>query len=503
MKYLLGVDAGTTSFKGILINEEGKIISVVSQAYDLLTPSNNTVELEVEKYWEVFKRVISKLLDSSGVKPEHIVGLAIDSQGETLICLDKNGRPLRNAIVWMDNRSTVEAELIRQEFGLKHVYDVTGQPELTATWPATKILWLRRNQKEIFDKTYKYLLLEDYLIYRLTGKFYCEKSLISSSLYFDIHNGRWWDDILKFIGIEQDKLPAIEESGVAVGTLTDEASRETGLCKDTVVVTGALDQISGVLGAGAVHDNEICETTGTALAMCVSTEKAPPFNENLKVPFQCHAIKGKYYLLFWAQTAGIILKWFRDNFVNYNDLGNMSVFARMDMDAAKVPAGSEGLILLPHLSGSACPEFNPFAKGVFYGITLKHTREYFIRAVLESIGYMLKEQIETAESLGIRINEVRSLGGGAKSKVWSSIKANIIGKPIITLENDETAVLGAALLAGVGAGVFDSIESACSKGSVVKDRFYPESELVEAYVKPYQMYKNVYKALDTLFREEI
>jgi len=394
MRYLLGVDAGTTSFKGILIDEEGRIICVASQDYDLLTPSNNIVELEAEKYWEVFKKVVSKLLNKSGVKPEQIVGLAIDSQAETLICLDKNGRPLRNAIVWVDNRSTAEAEQIREEFGTKHVYDVTGQPEVTATWPATKILWLRKNEKEVFDNTYKYLLLEDYLIYKLTGKFYCEKSLISSSLYFDIHNGKWWDDMLRYIGISQDRLPTIENSGVAVGNLTDEASRETGLSKDTIVCTGAMDQISGVLGAGAVHENEICETTGTALAICVTTEKAPPFNENLKVPFQCHAIKDKYYLLFWAQTAGIILKWFRDNFVHYDDPGNMSVFARMDMDAEKVPAGSEGLILLPHLSGAACPEFNPFAKGVFYGITLKHTREYFIRAVLESIGYMLKEQID-------------------------------------------------------------------------------------------------------------
>lgn len=503
MRYLLGVDAGTTSFKGILINEEGKIISVVNQAYELLTPSNNLVELEVETYWEVFKKVVAKLLESSGVRPEQIAGLAIDSQGETLICLDKDGSPLRNAIVWMDNRSTVEAELMREEFGLKQVYDVTGQPELTATWPATKILWLRRNQKEVFDKTYKYLLLEDYLIYRLTGKFYCEKSLISSSLYFDIHKGKWWNSMLDFIGIDEDKLPLIEESGVAVGNLTDAACKETGLCKDTVVVTGALDQISGVIGAGAIHDNEICETTGTALAMCVSVDKAPPFNENFKVPFQSHAIKGKYYLLFWAQTAGVILKWFRDNFVHYTDLGDSSIFARMDMDAAKIPAGSEGLVLLPHLSGSACPEFNPYAKGVFYGITLKHTRAHFIRAVLESIGYLLKEQIEIAEGLGIKINEIRSLGGGAKSKVWNNIKANITGKPIITLENDETAVTGAAILAGVGAGVFDSIETACSKGLAVKERFYPEQELVEAYLKPYEKYKKVYKALDPLFREEL
>jgi xylulokinase len=502
MKYLLGVDAGTTSFKGILIDEEGKIISIANQPYELITPSNNMIEFEVEKYWEVFKKVVAKLIKDSGVKPDKIVGLAIDSQGETLICLDKDSSPLRNAIVWMDNRSTVEAELIREEFGLKQVYDVTGQPELTATWPATKILWLRRNQKEIFDKTSKYLLLEDYLIYRLTGKFYCEKSLISSSLYYDIHNGKWWDSMLDFIGISQDKLPIIEESGVAVGNLTDDACRETGLDKDTIIVTGAFDQISGVIGAGAIHDSDICETTGTALAMCASIKTPPPFNENFKVPCQGHAIKGKYFLLFWAQTAGIILKWFRDNFVSYDDLGNSSIYARMDKDATKVPAGSDGLILLPHLSGAACPEFNPYAKGIFYGITLKHTREYFIRAVLESIGYMLKEQIETAESLGIKINEIRSLGGGAVSSVWNNIKTNITGKPIITLENEETAVTGAAILAGVGTGVFDSIESACSKGSAIKDRFYPEDNLVEAYLKPYEKYKKLYKALEPLFREE-
>lgn len=503
MRYLLGIDAGTTSFKGILMNEEGEIISVANQGYDLLAPSSNIVELNAETYWEVFKKVVSRLIQESGIKSGDIVGISIDSQGETLICLDKNGLPLRNAIVWMDNRSTFEAELMRKEFGLKQVYDITGQPDITATWPATKMLWLKNNQKEIFNNVSKYLLLEDYLMYKLTGRFHCEKSLISSSLYYDIHKGIWWKDMLDFIGISENQLPKIEESGIAIGTLTDNASRETGLHKDTMVVTGALDQISGVIGAGAIHDNDICETTGTALAMCANIETPPPFNENFKVPCQSHAIKGKYYLLFWAQTAGVVLKWFRDNFVDYRDIDEtMNIFARMDADAASVDPGCDGLILLPHLSGAACPEFNPYAKGVFYGMNLNHTREYFIRAVLESIGYMLKEQIDVAESLGIEINEIRSLGGGAKSELWNSIKTNITGKPITTLKNEETAVTGAAILAGVGTGVFDSIESACSKGAAVKGRFYPEEQLVKAYVKPYEKYKKIYKALDPLFREE-
>ncbi|HOJ10393.1 MAG TPA: FGGY family carbohydrate kinase [Clostridiales bacterium] len=556
MCYLLGIDAGTTSFKGILIDEKGNTICIAKENYSLLKSgdnggnndygnNNNIVEFRAEQYWEVFKKLINKILAYSEVRPEEIAGLAIDSQGETLICLDENGIPLRNAIVWMDNRSTEEASELREVFGIEKVYEITGQPELTSTWPATKMLWLSKHQKDVFKNTKKYLLLEDYLNYRLTGKYVTEKSLVSSSLYFDIHKGQWWEEILNYIGITVDQLPEIKESGQPIGVLTEEACRETGLSRNTIVVTGALDQLAGIIGAGNIYDNIVTESTGTCLAMCMNAGSPPVYNEKLKIPCHYHAISDKYCLLFWSQTAGIILEWFKDNFyfldnsinsnsIRYNEnnyikknedsyskqsgqnsynsakqnenketkygiYSHNNIYKIIDDEAAKVPPGSEGLILLPHLNGSATPHFNPFATGVFYGVTLNHTRAHFARAIMEAVGYMLKEHIETAESFETEVKEIRSIGGGAKSTLWNQIKADITGKEIITLENTETASLGAAILAGLGTGIFKDLESACKKCIKIKDRYYPDTSKTLIYQSSYEKYKELYNSVYPLF----
>jgi len=503
MFYLLGIDAGTTSFKAVLFDEEGKEIAIGTEDYKLLTPSPTMVELEPENYWNTCKKVIRQVLDKSRVNPKDIKALTISSQGETLICLDREGNPLRRAIVWIDNRSDKEAEIIKEEFGIRRIFEITGQPEVVPTWPATKILWIRQNEPSLFKKVHKYLLLEDYLIYKFTGKFVAEKSLLSSTLFFDIREGKWWREMLNFIGISSNLLPEIRESGEIVGRLTDRASSETGLCRDTLVITGALDQAAGAIGAGNIAPGVITETTGGALAICATIDK-PVFTS--KIPCHYHAIKGKYYLLAWAQTAGMVLKWFRDNFCQLerenSKMRNLDVYDIMTQEASRIPPGSEGLIMLPHLSGSACPEFNPKAKGVFFGFTLKHTRAHFIRAILESIAFMLNKNIKALEGLGVQVGEIRSLGGGAKSRLWNAIKADVTGRPIITLKTEETACLGAAILAGVGVGMFNSIEEACHKMVSVRERISPNSKNREVYQKAYSRYLVLYDHLEDMFNPE-
>ncbi len=532
MNYLLGADAGTTSMKCMLINEEGKEICLVNEYYDISFKKNSVlnniiknnindemdyankiamdfgiensyisiVEFDAEGYWTTFKKAVQKVINLSKIDPSHIRALAISSQGETLICLDKNGKPLHNAIVWLDNRSTYEALEIKNKFGEEQVYNKTGQPEITTTWPATKILWLRNNEKEVFNQTYKFLLVGDYLNYKLTGKYCTDPSLSSSTLYLDIYEIKWWQDMLDFIGISESQLADIRNSGETIGDITEQACFETGLNHNTAVISGALDQMAGLVGAGNIVSNIITETTGTCLAMCVNITNHIPYSVEYNIPCHLSALPRKYSLLFWSQAAGAILEWFKNNFygkerITYNDI---------DCEASKINPGSDGLILLPYFSGSAFPLFNPYAKGVLFGLTLNHTRAHIARTIMESVGFILKEYIEIAEKIGVaHISEIRSLGGGSKSVLWNQIKADITGKEIVTLENPETSVLGAAILAGIGVGVFKNLQEASLKCVKMKERYYPNRLNYTVYENAYNKYKDLMNSIEHLFNVDV
>ena len=502
MRYLLGLDVGTTAIKGVLFNEEGESIAQFSSEYNLDLSKPDFVELNPDIYWESAKKVIRQILAKSKRKPKEIKALSISSQGETLICVDREGNPLRKAIVWLDNRSKKEAEIIEEEFGVKKIYYITGQPQVVPTWPATKILWLRKNERDIFNKTYKYLLLEDYLIYKLTGEFVCEYSLVSSTLLFDINKKCWWKDMLELVGIDEEMLPEIRESGQVVGNLTEVAAKDTGLSCQTLVVTGALDQAAGAIGAGNIKPGIITETTGAALAI-VATTQAPIFDPQMRIPCHCHALKNKYFLLPWCQTAGTVLKWFRDEFskeeMREAEGKNVDAYNILSQKAAKIPPGSEGLIMLPHLSGAACPEFNPSAKGVWFGFTLKHTKAHFTRSIMEAIAFMLKRNIRLLENSGVNVKEIRALGGGAKSRLWNQIKADVINKPVITSSQPESASLGVAILAAVAVGIFDTVKEACNKMVMIGERFSPSSENIDIYSRQYETYLRLYEKLQGLF----
>jgi xylulokinase len=400
-----------------------------------LIKRSDFIEFPAEKYFEIFSEAYKKI--SEGIQ---ISALSIDTQGETLIVCDERGKPLRNAIVWLDNRATKEAKIIEEHFSAKRIYEITGQPETPAGFPAPKLLWIKNNEPEIWAKTRKIMLLEDYILFRLTGNFVTERTLQSSSLYFDITKADYWKEMLDFIGIGRSYLPELKNSGDIVGYYGK-----------TAVVAGALDQIAGITGAGVVKQGMISEMTGTTMAVCALTDKIPDYNPESKVPCHYNAT-GNYCLMLWSPTAGMALEWFKNNFCENID------FKELDNLAEKIPAGSEGLTMLPYLCGSTMPEYNPKIRGVFYGIDLKHTKAHFARSILESVACMLKSYIDF---LGMDIKEIRAMGGGASSALWCQIKSDMTGKKICTLKNNETACLGSAIFAGVGIGLYPSIEDAC------------------------------------------
>jgi xylulokinase len=502
MDLFLGIDAGTTALKAALFDLEGRLLALDRQEYQLLTPAPAWVELEPEVYWQALCRAVRNALGHSRLDAGSVRALAISSQGETLVTLDGEGRPTRPAIVWLDNRAVDEAKWLAGQFDIEEVYRITGQPEIAPGWPACKILWLKRHEPDAFARTARFLLLEDYLLYRLTGCFVTELALQTSSLLLDIRRKMWWEPMLDILGLSPDRLGRLVESGEVVGPLSRAGAQDLGLTRGALAVSGAMDQSAGAVGAGNIAPGLATESTGGALAILATLEE-PRYDPQRRVPCHVHARQDAYCLLPWAQTAGMALRWFRDQFFDLErraalDRG-LDVYDEIARAAAQVPAGSDGLVVLPHLEGAACPEFNPAARAVFFGATLRHTRVHFVRAIMESVAYMLRVNLEIVEELGVPVREVRSMGGGAHSPLWLQIKADVLQKPLTPVAVEDAACLGAALMAATATGAHASLEEAVACMVRLGETVEPDAGRAEVYQQGYGQYLELYQRLAPMF----
>ena len=501
MKLLIGLDIGTTAMKIALYNIKGMLLAVSTQEYTLLTPEINVVEETETVYWDAFLKGMKDLQSQYGFSKNDELALAISAQGETLFFLDKEGKSLRNAIVWMDNRAENEAKMLKDRFGDDRCYEVTGQVSFEPCWPATKILWVREHEPDIFEKTAKFVLIEDYFIYRLTGKYVTEGSLLCSSTYWDIIEKKYWTEMLDFIGIKEEQLPEVRESGEIVGRILPEIAEQLGLGDNVTICTGALDQAAGAIGAGNIREGMFSETIGAALAICVPVSK-PVFDPSRKMPLHYFPIPNMY-MIHTFTNGGMTLRWFRDKFCHIElaaqKEGIGDAYDMISTEVSRIPAGSDGLMMLPHLAGSLAPDVNAKAKGVWFGFTLEHTRGHFMRALMESLGYILRRNIEALKDMGIEVQTVRSLGGGSKSRVWNQIKADINQVELETVKTKEAATLGAAILAGTAMGFFDSIDAAVDNMVTVKERIQPDKENFQIYDDGYEMYKKLMEDLKECF----
>jgi xylulokinase len=492
MPFLLSVDVGTTSVKVALFDERGCLVVSSLVEYQLLTPQPEWVELQAQVYWNSTVAGIKEVLVRSGVRAGEIRAVGVTSQGETIIPVDLDGRPLRRAIVWLDNRASAEAERVASAFDLDSFYTVTGLPEVIPTWPACKLLWLREHEPEVFGHTHKVLMVEDYISYRLTDRFVTEPAVCTSTGYLDIRQGEWWLPMLDYVGMGVESFPELVSTGEAIGTLSDEAAQETGLAADTLVVTGGMDQIAGAVGAGNVVPGLIAEVTGTALVL-LSTVEEPVYDPKKRLPLYRHALPGKYLLEPYCQTAGMAFRWYRDQFgsgKSYDDLVALAIEA---------PPGCDGLVMLPHLTGATSPRFNHSARGVFYGISLHHTQAHFVRAVLESVAFMLRENVELLHDMGVEAQSLISLGGGARSDQWLQIKADVMGIPVVPAACEETTALGVAILAAVALGIYPDIPVACRNMVRTRETIEPDPGVAAVYEAAYKRYLELYDALEDLF----
>jgi len=501
MKLLLAIDAGTTSVKAGLFAPDGRCLGINKHEYQLETPGVERAQLDPNIYWQACVNTVRDVLTCKHQPEDQVIALAVSSQGETLISVDKDGQPVYPAIVWLDNRAVSQAQYLAQHFHTR-VYQHTGIPEIVPTWTACKILWLKENEPDAFERAEKFLLVQDFLIYKLTGQYFTDGSIACTTMNFDIVHNKWWEEMLDYIGVKTSRLPEIVLPGTAVGKLSPQAARDLGLDENTMVVTGGMDQSVGAIGAGNYKSSIISETTGGCLALQVTIHE-PFIDEKKLIPVYFHSVPGKYLLVPVSPTGGIALKWFRDQFgqmeVEQASKLNADSYDLLTKLAESAPPGSDGLIMLPHLMGAYSPDVNPSARGAFVGFTLSHTRAHFARATLEGVAFLLRRNLDALAAAGISIQEIIATGGGSRSRFWNQIKASICNLPVISLKNEETALQGDAILAGVAAGVYASIEEGCQKMVVRKETFTPNQD-APAYQTQYAHYCDLDLGLADYFK---
>lgn len=484
-KYVIGVDLGTTAFKAGLFDDRGNTICIRTKEHMLLTPAPLTVEQTPDNYWTAFRDCVKDLMEHSPVDKEDILALSLSAQGETMAFFDDNMEPMSNFIVWMDTRPQKEAEDINAAFSPGEIVKTTGQGPIISLYPACKILWMKRNNPELFQKTGKLMLLEDYVLYRLTGKIHGEGSLWCTSYLWDINTKKWWPKMLDFLELREEQLPEIIETSSKLGKIRPAVAEELGLPLNLELVMGGLDQLCGAIGVGNGEPGIFSESTGAVVAVCTMSNKII-LDFKGELPCFLGATPGRY-LLHAAAKGGIVYRWLRDALcmeeLAIQQGGGPDAYQAMDALAAKIPAGSEGLVVLPFFGGAGAPETDQYAKGMIYGLGLQHTKPHIIRAFMEAIAVNIHRMVQYCErSTGQEIKEIRSLGGGANSPLWCQIKADVLGKPVVTMKNvQDAACLGAAIIAGVGVGLWPTVAGTAAKIAEIDHVYLPNPENRAAY----------------------
>jgi xylulokinase len=501
MKYLLGIDIGTSGTKTVLFDKGGNPISSSTEEYPLYQPEIGWAEQDPLDWWKAVCITINAVIKDSNINPESISGIGLSGQMHGLVMLDGDGNVLRKSIIWCDQRTAKECVEITEKVGEKRLIDITANPALTG-FTALKILWVRNNEPEIYEKCRKILLPKDYIRYMLTGEFATEVSDASGMQLLDIKNRCWSKEVLNALDIPIEYLGNVHESIVVSGKVHKRAAELTGLKENTPVVGGAGDQAAGAIGNGIIRSGQISSTIGTSGVVFAHLDE-PVIDEKGRVHTFCHAVPGAWHMMGVTQGAGLSLKWFRDNFCT-NEIEvakNMGIdpYVLMTKEAEKVPAGSRGVVYLPYLMGERTPHLNPKAKGVFFGLSAAHTKNDMLRAVIEGVSYSLLDCMEIIKGTGLNPTNVMVSGGGGKSELWRQILADMFNCKVSTNKSSEGPALGVALLAGVGTGVYKDINEACSIAISENSIQYPKEENSLVYTRYYEIYKKIYNDLKETF----
>ena len=503
MGYLLGIDLGTTNIKALIINEEGRLISEANKEYPISTPLPGYAEQDPDIWYKSLKECLRRVITSSKAETEEILSVGISGQMHGTVILGKDLMPLRPAIIWADKRSSSQCNKLREMLGRGKVINVLGNPIMPGFMGPT-LLWLKENEPSNFNAINKIMLPKDYIRFRLTGEIVTDFSDASATALFDIKKRKWSNEVISILGISEDMLPRILESTSVGGFISREVAVETGLPEDIPVVVGGGDSQVGAIGAGVIKEGIVSSNIGTGGQIFTTIDRCI-IDPKLRIHTFCHVIPGKWCLQGAILSAGLSLRWFRDNFAFLENivskLCNTNTYDLLSKEAEKAEPGCNGLVFLPYLLGERSPYMDPKARGAFIGITCDHKRYHFIRAIMEGVAFALKDCLMIFKELGIAPKEVIARGGGAKSFLWKKIQSNVFGLPVSSTNIQQDVAFGAALLAGVGSKVYRDIPEACQKTIRILDMIFPEENLKKVYDELYEkVYSRLYNALNVFWR---
>ena len=502
MPYLLGIDIGTSGTKTLLVDVTGRKIASVTEEYPLYTPHPMWAEQQPVDWWQAVVKGVQRVLAEANIDASEIAGIGLSGQMHGSVFLDAEHQVIRPAILWCDQRTVSQCAWITERAGESTVVAETLNPMLTG-FTAPKIVWLQQKEPQAWARVRKVLLPKDYVRLMLTGEFATEVSDASGTGLLNVTQRNWSAAMLEACGVTTDMLPRVYESPEVSGVISAQAAALTGLRAGTPVVGGGGDQAAGAVGNGIVEEGIASCSVGTS-GVLFAHMRQPHTDARLRTHTFCAAVPGEWHVMGVQLSSGGSLRWYRDTFGN----AEMEVARAMGIDpyelltreAANAAAGCEGLLFLPYLTGERCPHPDPYARGVFFGLTLRHSKAEMVRALLEGVAYGLRDSLEIFHAMGVHPSQIRLSGGGARSNVWRQVQADIYNRECVTINIDEGPAFGVALLAGVGTGIYPSVQKACAQTISVAERTAPIAANAAVYDRYYPIYQQLYLALKESFK---
>lgn len=502
MAALMGIDLGTGGVRVIVVDTgSGHVIATATADYPLLTPQPQWAEQEPADWWRASRQAISAALRAAGDRASDLVALGLTGQMHGLVLLDETNDVIRPALLWCDQRTERQCDAIHERIGLERLKRIALNPALTG-FTAPKLLWVREHEPEAFQRARHALLPKDYLRFMLSGAYATDVADASGTLLLDVRQRQWSHELLDLLELDASWLPSVHEGPEIVARVHAAAAAATGLPAGLPIVAGGGDQAAGGVGNGIVRPGIASCTIGTSGVLFAATEQ-PHADPGGALQAFCHSVPGMWHVMGVTQAAGLSFRWVRDHLSD----AEASVAARLGLDtyellareAEQAPPGCEGLLYLPYLMGERAPHLDPHARGGWIGLTARHVRPHLIRSVLEGVTYSLRDCLDLLQTAGVPLSEVRASGGGARSSFWRQMQADIFGLPVATLQITEGPAYGAVLLAGVGAGIYPDVPTACDRTLHVADRLTPHPSRRATYDPYYQVYRSLYPALKQPF----
>jgi xylulokinase len=491
MAYLLGLDIGTSGAKALLCDDRGGLLATATAEYPLSSPFPLWSEQDPADWWRGARQALHEVIQAAGVDPKQIAGLGLTGQMHGAVFLDAQGTVIRPALLWNDQRTAAECAEITECVGAPRLIEIAGNPALTG-FQAPKILWLRNHEPEHYARLAQVLLPKDYIRLLLTGARAADAADAAGTLLLDLRARDWSDEILRALDIPRDWLPRVYEGPEVTGALLPDVANELGLPAGLPVIAGGGDNAAAAIGTGIVRAGVVSSSIGTSGVIFAHAEQIALDPQGRLHTF-CHSVPGQYHLMAVTLSAGGSFQWLR-NTLRQVGTPNLS-YDEMTALAASAPAGAEGLLFLPYLTGERTPHLDPLARGAFVGLTARHNAAHMIRAVMEGVVFSLRDGLTIMRELGLPLGEVRATGGGGRSSLWRQMQADIYGAPVATLAAEEGPAYGAALLAGVGTGVFADVHAAVDRCVTVSGTTQPDPAAQARYEQVYPIYRGLYSAL--------